>query len=716
VDQEDFLVRQDELRSYGDTGPARILKAKLTRTSAVQGMIWTAPFVFILATVLGTCYNVSQSPTGGALSEYPEAFGKALTFGKWCALFTFVSFGALYFANVGVKKRVIEEAVEQDENSFTARMAELQRIKDEADWDVEAGDLRIGESQLYGFDQEREEMREGFKRENSSLSQAELDYEVDNLFSKAIKLKREERNRHLYIIGKTRMGKTSLMLQMARQDILRGQGICFIDPHGDASELLLDNIPEERLDDVIYFDPTKLQGVPSFNPFALSFPPAKLTEDIVSVFHLLVGEQSWGPRMEHLLRYGVLTLVTSSEPHTLRDLRSLYIDESKRDAIIETVANPSIREFWHVEYATIPSNAVNPILNKLSAFLSPTSDLERIFSNPINDIDFTEILNGRKIFIVNLAKGILGDEPSRLLGGLIVTGLQQATLGRANIPESQRTDFYLYVDEFQNFTVASFPTILAESAKYRLNLTLAHQNLAQVSTHLQRSIFGNCGTMIAFQISAQDGALLSREMSGGETLVRNRNEGARLTLDGFRTLMQNQLDHASDEVNLGLGTSAQQELDHARAEVDLAETPRQIESATHKRDSILTSRYEYLAQARNLIWDPNPNISALQEMFPDYVFETTEFPTPSDFTNVPQFNAIIKRGFANQIDLFNIAEPIGSYGSRDAVTKLLEQKYLPAPEPVLTTPQSTDQAYAETTTSEIDDATQIEGPYKPMDT
>jgi len=708
-------MRETEIRSHADYDD-RIEKARIARSKAL-GHIFKDTLLVFLFTSIGA---FAWSCAGVGLNTLPEfdhgvSFSRGLEFGTTATVFWVTGWLLYFLSNLGVKKQITAEHQKSVQKNWDARLEELSRIRKQADFDLEKGDLYLGQSPIDGFDSEREQMRLGFKKEVADATDADIQENVDYMFSKALNLTRNERNRHLYIIGKTRMGKTTLMQQMAYQDIIRGQGVCFIDPHGDASQELLDLIPEERQDDVIYFDPTKVHGVPSFNPFALSFPPAKLTEDIVSVFHLLVGEQSWGPRMEHLLRYGVLTLVTSTESHTLRDLRSLYIDENKRDKILETVSNPSIREFWEVEYAQIPSNAVNPILNKLSAFLSPTSDLERIFSNPANDIDFTEILNGRKIFIVNLAKGILGDEPSRLLGGLIVTGLQQATLGRANIPEEKRTDFYLYVDEFQNFTVASFPTILAESAKYRLNLTLAHQNLAQISTSMQRSIFGNCGTMIAFQVSAQDGALLSREMSGVDTLVRKRDESDQMTVHGFCTRMIDQLDFASDQINLGLGTSARQELEHTRAELDIAETPRQFVQASHKRDSIVESRYEYLARARRLLNDPQPNVSALVEMFPDYVFETTDYPSTEDFTDLPKFTAICKRGFANEIITFSASEPEAPIGSRDIVLKLLEQKYLPAPEPVLTIPQSTDKTYAETATSEIDDATEIEGAYKPMD-
>lgn len=329
------------------------------------------------------------------------------------------------------------------------------------------------------------------------------------------------RNRHLYLLGKTRTGKTTLLKRLVIQDMEKGHGVAYIDPHGDAAQELLGNVPQSRINDVIYFDPTSRHS-PNFNPLQLPYPPPKLTEDMISVFKMFFSD-SWGFRLEHLLRYGLLTLLADSEPHTLRDLRSLYLSPNTRQNIIKNLTNESLLEFWEQEYPTIPQTAAHPIINKLSAFLAPMSDLERIFSTPQNDLDFSAILNQQKILIVNLAKGTLGDEPSRLLGGCITTGIQQAALARALLPPEERKDFYFYVDEFQNFTVASFETILSESAKYRLNLTLANQNLGQLSSSLQRAIFGNIATLVSFQISSDDAPYLRKEMHRSRFLAVSRH-------------------------------------------------------------------------------------------------------------------------------------------------------------------------------------------------
>jgi hypothetical protein len=326
------------------------------------------------------------------------------------------------------------------------------------------------------------------------------------------------RERHTYLIGKTRTGRTNLLKTLLLQDMRRGTGIAFLDPHGDAAYELLGNIPKKRIQDTIYFDPTSAHA-PSFNLFRLPYPPYKLTEDIISLFKMFFGD-SWGYRMEHILRMSTLTLLTDHTPHTLKDLQTLLLNPAYRNHTTTSHPNPDIRAFWEREFPSIEKSATNPILNKLSAFLLPSSPMARIFSQISNDLNFPEILNQQKIFIANLAKGKLGDEPSRLLGGLITAGIQQAALSRADLPPQERKDFHFFVDEFHNYIISSFEVILTESAKYRCFLTLAHQNLGQIPTSLERAIFGNIATLISFQISAQDARTLQPEMRQTRTDTR----------------------------------------------------------------------------------------------------------------------------------------------------------------------------------------------------
>jgi len=434
------------------------------------------------------------------------------------------------------------------------------------------------------------------------------------------------RNRHLYLIGKTRTGKTTLLKNLLIQDMEEGRGVGFIDPHGDAALELLGNVPQSRINDVIYFDPTS-QFSPNLNPFQLPYSPPKLTEDMISVFKMFFSD-SWGPRLEHLLRYALLTLIADKEPRTVRDLRSIFLNEKIRARITQNITNQSLIEFWEDEFPTIPESASLPIINKLSAFLAPMSDLERIFSTPQNDLDFSAILNGEKIFIANLAKGQLGDEPSRLLGGFITTGIQQAALARASIPPEERKDFYFYVDEFQNYTVSSFETILSESAKYRLNLTLANQTLGQIPASLQRGIFGNVATIVSFQVSAEDAPHLRKEMHRSRFLAISRSTPKTISIEEMIQHKRVSLTHYKEKwdeichkqdpamVHM-LGKKESQELyrPHMNAESDLQEL-----------DALAL----------------NPNPTALQTFFPDYDIRQLSFPEVDDFINLQPYHAFCR--------------------------------------------------------------------------
>jgi hypothetical protein len=461
---------------------------------------------------------------------------------------------------------------------------------------------------------------------------------------KVLCLSPELRNRHIYMIGKTRMGKTTLLKSIVQQDMRRGDGVCFLDPHGDAAEELLGLIPPDRIGDVLYFDPTR-KDAPAFNPLALPFSPPKLTEDVISVFGMLLGD-SWGPRMEHLLRFGVLTLLVDSTPRTLRDLRRLYLDEDFREEVLANVENEQIREFWESEYPMMPKGAASPILNKLSAFLAPMSDLDRVFSQNENSLDFSEILSERKILIVNLAKGKLGEEPARLLGGLLVTGLQQAALARTAIAPEERWPFALTVDEFQNFTVASFESILAESAKYRVNLTLANQNLGQLSSSLERAIFGNCGTVVAFQVSADDASRLQREMHRSRIVVRRRESQEFQPVEEFLAERREILREALQDKYLGM---------------DAAERRKQREMeklAYHGTGSMAGAVVGGLAIGRmksnrraeiermlaTLESDDPLDVRTVAELFPDFEVRELSFPAASDLTGIPPRHAFCRVG------------------------------------------------------------------------
>ena len=339
------------------------------------------------------------------------------------------------------------------------------------------------------------------------------------------------RNRHLYALGKSRTGKTTLLQNIAIQDIVLGHGLGFLDPHGDAIEDLLLHIPESRIDDVVYFDPTS-PNCPAFNLLALPYPPDKVVADAVSAFKMFFSD-SWGWQLEMILTNSLALLLADAETHSLTDLRRLLLDQEYRATLIERTPSDALRDFWSLQFPTLAKTAINPVLNKLNVFLAPLSPLEKLFSQRENALDFSEIMDGRKIFLVKLAKGELGNDPSRLLGGLIVTALSQAALARVAQPREERTDFFLTVDEFQNYTVASFETILAEAAKYRLNLTLANQNLAQIPATTRASILGNVGTLVVFQCSADDAAIMTKEMRGKMPGLRPKRDEDAARMDEF---------------------------------------------------------------------------------------------------------------------------------------------------------------------------------------
>jgi hypothetical protein len=317
------------------------------------------------------------------------------------------------------------------------------------------------------------------------------------------------RNKHLYLIGKSRTGKTTLMLNLMRADLTAGDGLTFIDPAGDAAHQLLGYVPSSRAGDVVYFDPTR-DDCPALNLLALPYDRDKLAGEIVSAFRLFFD--SWGPRMAMLLRNALLALLDDrvKEPHSIADLERLFIDEDYRDTIARRATDPRVKRFLTDDLPRFERGALDPVLNKLDAFLS-TKLLARIFGTTTNALDFDQLLNRRGVLVCALAKGKIGEEPAKFLGGLIVAALTVAALARAEQPPTSRLDHFLYVDEFQNFAVESFATIFAEAAKYRLNLTVAHQTRDQLTPEIRAAI-GNASTYVVFRVSADDAAALAREL------------------------------------------------------------------------------------------------------------------------------------------------------------------------------------------------------------
>jgi len=327
--------------------------------------------------------------------------------------------------------------------------------------------------------------------------------------------KGDDRRRHVYILGKSGTGKSTLITNMCINDIVHGEGIALVDPHGDTAEHLLDYIPDDRIKDVAYLDPSVVGKSFHLNPLYVKNPAygEMVASGIVSIFSKLYGN-SWGPRLEYILRNCLLTLV-NRQGTTLLDVPRLLTNKPFREEYLLSVKDPVLINFWHDEYdkysEKFQSEAISPILNKVGQFItSPT--IRDIISHPESTVDFEEMMNNGKIIILNLPQGKIGEDNAALLGAMFISQIQIAAMNRANIPEEQRKDFFLYVDEFQNFATTSFIKILSEARKYRLNLILANQYTAQLPVEIQDAIFGNAGTLISFVVGAADANRLMNEL------------------------------------------------------------------------------------------------------------------------------------------------------------------------------------------------------------
>ncbi|MDD5773246.1 MAG: type IV secretion system DNA-binding domain-containing protein [bacterium] len=328
-------------------------------------------------------------------------------------------------------------------------------------------------------------------------------------------IRKKDRRGHMYILGKTGTGKSTLISQLMRSDISNNEGFCLIDPHGDLAEKVLEMIPEERKDDVIYFNPGDTNHQINFNILEYKKPEDKylIASGFISIARK-IWKDFWGPRLEHILRNTILTILEFPQMGTILWIPKLLQDDDFRKEIINKVYDKQLREFWYLEFEkyspAFRREAVSPILNKVGQFLS-NPQIRRIFEKPRSSFDIREIMDSGKILIVNLAKGRIGEDNTTLLGAMLTTKLELAALSRADIPEEQRRDFYLYADEFPCYVTESFSSILSQVRKYRLCLILANQYLNQLDDKTRGAIFGNAGTIISFRVSAEDAEYLANE-------------------------------------------------------------------------------------------------------------------------------------------------------------------------------------------------------------
>jgi len=329
-------------------------------------------------------------------------------------------------------------------------------------------------------------------------------------------IKTDDRRRHIYIIGKTGMGKSEMLANMAIQDIQRGAGLAFVDPHGEIAERLLDFVPANRINDVIYFNPSDLDFPIAFNVMEKVDLEHRhlVASGLMGVFKK-IWPDVWSARMEYILNNSILALL-EYPGSTLLGINRMLSDPEYRQKVVDKITDSVIKSFWLIEFARytqrLEVEATAAIQNKVGQFISAPI-IRNIIGQVQSSIDMRKAMDDGKILILNLSKGKVGEDASRILGALLITKLQLAAMSRVDIPEEQRRDFYLYVDEFQNFATESFVNILSEARKYRLSLVLAHQYITQMEETVRDAVFGNIGTLVSFRVGAEDAEWIEKEFT-----------------------------------------------------------------------------------------------------------------------------------------------------------------------------------------------------------
>ncbi len=357
-------------------------------------------------------------------------------------------------------------------------------------------------------------------------------------------IKTDDRRRHIYIMGKTGSGKTTMMENMIIDDILAGRGVGLIDPHGEFAEKILGFVPEERIDDVIYFNPADTAYPIAFNPLETVAGEHRhlVASGVMGVFKK-IWPDVWSARMEYILNNTLLALLEYPDS-TLLGIMRMLSDREYRGKIVENLQDPVVKSFWTNEFARytqrLETEAVAAIQNKVGQFVSNPL-IRNVLGQPHSSVDLRKWMDEGKILIANLSKGRIGEDNSALLGAMLITKLQLAAMKRVDMPEAERRDFYLYIDEFQNFSTESFVNVLSEARKYRLSLVLAHQYIGQLTdwqnTKVRDAIFGNVGTIVLFRTGAEDAEFLEKEFAPtfeASDLVNLSNHSVyvRLMIDG----------------------------------------------------------------------------------------------------------------------------------------------------------------------------------------
>lgn len=333
-------------------------------------------------------------------------------------------------------------------------------------------------------------------------------------------IKTEDRLRHIYLIGKTGMGKSTLLENMAIQDIQNGEGVAFLDPHGSTADKFLDYVPEDRIKDVIYFAPFDIEHPIAFNVMEDVGPERRhlVVSGLMSAFEKLFGEESFSDRMQYILQNTILALLEYPGA-TMLGINRMLSDKTYRNAVIANITDPSVKNYWTKEYAgyteRFAAEAIPAIQNKIGQFTSNPL-IRNIIGQPKSSFDIRKIMDEKKILIVNLSKGLVGENNANLLGSMLVTKIYLAAMSRADAnPQELKKlpNFYLYVDEFQSFANKSFADILSEARKYKLGLNIAHQYIEQMADEVRAAVFGNVGTMIAYRVGSYDAEVLEKEFA-----------------------------------------------------------------------------------------------------------------------------------------------------------------------------------------------------------
>ncbi|MBI2037342.1 MAG: type IV secretion system DNA-binding domain-containing protein [Candidatus Magasanikbacteria bacterium] len=362
-------------------------------------------------------------------------------------------------------------------------------------------------------------MSEAAEKPQSSTGNPDINFFASTNFrnnNRKFGIKLDDRRRHMYVVGKTGMGKTTLLENMVLNDIYAGHGVGVVDPHGDFAEKIINYIPSHRINDLVYFNPSDIDYPIGFNILETIDPRYRhlVASGLMGVFKK-IWPDVWSARMEYILNNTLLALLEFPNT-TLLGINRLLADDAYRKRVVRNLKDPVIKAFWETEFAgyndRYKQEAVAPVQNKIGQFLS-ASVIRNIVAQVKSRINIREIMDNKKIFIMNLSKGRIGEDNSRLLGGMLITKIQLAAMERVDTPEKDRKDFFLYVDEFQNFATESFSNILSEARKYRLDLTMAHQYMEQLDETVLAAVIGNVGTLVTFRVGSTDAEILAKEFA-----------------------------------------------------------------------------------------------------------------------------------------------------------------------------------------------------------